>query len=125
MDDPRIYLEKLSAFVRILRMEGLVIGTNETADACRVLIELGMDERELVKTALRTVFAKSHEEQAAFDRAFDAFFISSEELLHRKENQKQQGKGDHQPPEYGFEFEQGAVFYDACLGIVHQFTLNL
>lgn len=90
MDNPGIYLEKLSAFVRLLRMEGLVIGTNETADACRVLIALGLEQRELVKTALRTVFAKSHEEQSAFDRVFDAFFVSSEELLHRKENQKQQ-----------------------------------
>ena len=90
MDDPKIYLEKLSAFVRLLRMEGLVIGTNETADACRVLIGLGMEDRELVKTALRTVFAKSHEEQAAFDRAFDAFFVSSDVLQQRLENQKQQ-----------------------------------
>ena len=96
MDDPRIYLEKLSAFVRLLRMEGLVIGTNETADACRVLISLGMEERKLVKTALRTVFAKSHEEQAAFDRAFDAFFVSSDVLQQRLENQKQQERAFEQ-----------------------------
>jgi len=90
MADSRIYLEKISAFVRLLRHEGLVIGNRETEDACRVLIDLGMEDRELVKTALRTVFAKSREEQNAFDRAFDNFFISAEAFQKRLEQQKQQ-----------------------------------
>ena len=90
MAEPRIYLEKISAFVRLLRHEGLVIGSRETEDACRVLIELGMENRALVKTALRTVFAKSREEQNAFDRCFDNFFISAEAFHQRLEQQKQQ-----------------------------------
>ena len=62
MADPRVYLEKLSAFSRMLRMEGLPVSPKETADACQILITLGLDDREKVKTALRTVFAKSREE---------------------------------------------------------------
>ena len=41
MADPAVYLEKLSAFSRMLRLEGLPVSPNETADACRILISLG------------------------------------------------------------------------------------
>ena len=80
MVDPAVYLEKLSAFSRMLRLEGLPVSPNETADACRILISLGFAEREQVKTALRTVFAKSREEQHRFDRTFDSFFLSEEAM---------------------------------------------
>ncbi|MBE6980489.1 MAG: hypothetical protein E7431_09000, partial [Ruminococcaceae bacterium] len=59
MNDGRVYLEKLSAFSRLLHMEGLAVSPQETADACRILIELGLEDRAQVKTALRTVYAKS------------------------------------------------------------------
>jgi len=90
MAEPRVYLEKISAFARLLRMEGLIIGNQETADACRVLVEMGMEDRGMVKTALRTVFAKSREEQNTFDRVFDGFFISEEALKARVQQQMQQ-----------------------------------
>lgn len=86
MDDPQVYLEKLTAFSRILRMEGLTIGPKETAGAAQVLSVLGLDDRNRVKTALRTVYAKSREEQNVFDRAFDGFFLSEEEI--RKQAQE-------------------------------------
>ena len=80
MDDPQVYLEKLSAFSRMLRLAGLPVSPKETADACDILIRLGFEDRELVKTALRTVFAKSREEQHTFDRTFDGFFLSEEAM---------------------------------------------
>ena len=80
MTEPGVYLEKLSAFSRILRMEGLAVSTKETEDAGRLLIALGLADREQVKTALRTVYAKSREEQLSFDRAFDGFFLSEEAM---------------------------------------------
>ena len=80
MADPGVYLEKMSLFSRMLRREGMGIGPQETADACRILIDLGLEDREQVKTALRTVYAKSREEQAAFDRVFDGFFLSEEAM---------------------------------------------
>ncbi len=87
MDDHRVYLEKMSAFSRMLHLEGLTVSPKETEDACRVLISLGMDDREKVKTALRTVFAKSREEQISFDRVFDGFFISEEAMREQARQQ--------------------------------------
>ncbi|MBR2889198.1 MAG: VWA domain-containing protein [Oscillospiraceae bacterium] len=80
MGDPGIYLEKLALFSRLLRQEGLPVSPRETADASRVLMEFGLGDREQVKTALRTVYASSRQEQLVFDRVFDGFFISEEAM---------------------------------------------
>ena len=80
MNEPNVYLEKLAAFSRMLRLEGFTVGPAETADAARILTEVGFGERALVQTALRTVFAKSRDEQLAFDRVFAGFFISEEAM---------------------------------------------
>ena len=85
MADTGVYLEKLSYFSRMLRLEGLIVSPQETADAAKVLTVLGFADREQVKTALRTVFAKSREDQAAFDRVFDGFFISESEMRRQAE----------------------------------------
>ena len=89
MGDPEVYLEKLSAFSRMLRLEGLPVSPKETEDASRLLIALGMADREQVKTALRTVYAKSREEQLRFDRVFDGFFISEEAMKKQAKEQLQ------------------------------------
>ncbi len=102
MDDPGIYLEKLSLFSRLLRQEGLIISPNETADASRILISLGFDNREQVKSALRTVYAKSREDQRSFDRVFDGFFITEEQMRQQaaqramEEAQKEQARQEAQ-----------------------------
>ena len=80
MAAPEVYLEKLSAFSRMLRLAGLAVSPKETEDASRLLIALGFEDRERVKTALRTVYAKSREEQLTFDRVFDGFFLSEEKM---------------------------------------------
>ena len=85
MDDHQVYLAKMIAFSRMLRLEGLIVSPQETADAARVLTVLGFSDREQVKTALRTVFAKSREDQAVFDRVFDGFFISEAEMRRQAE----------------------------------------
>ena len=90
MAEPGVYLAKLSAFSRMLRLEGLPIGPQETADACRLLTEIGFSDRNTVKIALRTVFAKSREEQLAFDKVFDGFFISEEAMRKQAQEQMQQ-----------------------------------
>lgn len=87
MNDPAVYLEKLSVFSRMLRLEGLAISPKETADAAQILSVLGFEDREQVKTALRTVFAKSREEQMTFDRVFDGFFISEESMREQAKRQ--------------------------------------
>ena len=90
MVEPQVYLEKLSAFSRLLRLKGLNVGPGETADAARVLIALGMADRAVVKTALCTVYAASREEQLTFDGVFDGFFLSEEKM--RQQARKQQEK---------------------------------
>jgi len=87
MTDHQVYLEKMSAFSRMLRLEGLPVSPKETEDACRIVIALGMEDRQRVKTALRTVFAKSREEQLTFDRVFDGFFISEEAMREQARRQ--------------------------------------
>ena len=89
MTDPGVYLEKLSIFVRMLRLQGLTAGPQETADAARILILLGLEDRETVKTALRTVFAKSRDEQLLFDQVFDGFFLSEESIRQQAKEQQQ------------------------------------
>lgn len=84
---PEVYLEKLSAFSRMLRLAGLSVSPRETEDASRLLIDLGLENREQVKTALRTVYAKSREEQLTFDRTFDGFFISEEKMRQQAKEQ--------------------------------------
>ncbi len=90
MADPGVYLEKLSAFSRILRLEGLPVSPKETADAAQLLTGMGFADRELVKTALRTVYAKSREEQLSFDRCFDGFFLSEEAMRQQAKAQQEQ-----------------------------------
>ena len=87
MDDPSVYLEKLSLFARMLRLEGLSVGPQETADASQILIDLGMENRSTVKTALRTVFAKSQQELSTFDRVFDGFFVTEEVMRQQAQEQ--------------------------------------
>ena len=90
MVEPGVYLEKISAFSRMLRLEGLPIGPSETADACKLLTEIGFEDRKTVKIALRTVFAKSREEQLAFDKVFDGFFITEEAMRKQAKEQMEQ-----------------------------------
>ena len=90
MAEPGVYLEKLSAFSRMLRLEGLSVSPQETADAARLLITLGLADREQVKTALRTVYAKSREEQLSFDRCFDGFFLSEEAMRQQAKELREQ-----------------------------------
>lgn len=89
MDDG-VYLEKLSAFSRLLRLKGLTVGPAETADAAQVLTTLGLADRQTVKTALRTVYVSSREEQLTFDGVFDGFFISEEAMRRQAQEQMRQ-----------------------------------
>ena len=90
MDEPGVYLEKLVHFGEILRREGLSASPKKNGDAAQVLVALGMEDRAQVKTALRTVYASSREEQLAFDRVFDSFFVSEEVMRERAKQQMEQ-----------------------------------
>ena len=107
MDEPTVYLEKLSAFSRLLRLKDLNVGPRETADAAQVLIALGMADRERVKTALRTVYASSRQEQLTFDSVFDGFFLSEEAMRRQaKEQQEKERELQQRRQEAEQELEQ-------------------
>lgn len=82
------YVEKLTAFSALLRQEGITAGPRETADACTVLSTLDLSDRSTMRDALCAVYAKSREQQLAFYRAFDAFFVSIEQREAVKQKQK-------------------------------------
>ena len=75
-----VYIEKLSAFGRMLRREGLAAAPRDTEDAARLLAGMDLSDRAKVKTALKTVYASTREEQLIFDRVFDGFFLSEEAM---------------------------------------------
>lgn len=74
-----VYLEKLTEFSRLLRREGLTVGLRETMDAAEALELLGFEDRETVRIALSTILAKTPQEQAAFGRVFDSYFVGEEQ----------------------------------------------
>ena len=107
MADTEVYLEKLSAFARILRMEGLSVSPRDTEDAAAILTRLGFEDRETVKTALMTVYAKSREEQLRFSSAFDGFFLSEEAIrAQARQRAEQERQRQEQMEQAGEELEQ-------------------
>ena len=115
-----VHLEKLAEFSYLLRQEGLAVGLQETADACEILSCLDLTDRETVRSALSAVYAKSREEQAAFQRAFDGFFVSAErrdalrrqheaearELARRREEAQRELQVNGQPMELREDLEE-------------------
>ncbi len=102
-----MYLEKLSAFARILRMEGLPVSPRDTEDAAAILTRLGFEDREAVKTALMTVYAKSREEQLKFGSAFDGFFLSEEAIrAQARQRAEEERQRQEQMAQAGEELEQ-------------------
>ena len=87
MVDHQVYLEKMSAFSRMLRLEGVTVSPQETADACRLILRLGMEDKQLLRQALCALYAKSQEEQLIFYRVFDSFFVS-EDTMRRQAMEK-------------------------------------
>lgn len=73
-----VLYDKLLRFAEFLRKQGLPVGIQETQDALRALNICGFEDREIMKTVLRTLYAGSQREQELFDRCFDAFFVTKE-----------------------------------------------
>ena len=122
MLDTEVYLEKLALFGRLLRQEGMEVSPKENADACSILLSLDLSDRETVKTALKTVYAKSRDEQFKFDRVFDSFFLSEdviraidkkhqkEELERRKALEEAEKSLSEQTPNVLYSEEQKEAY---------------
>lgn len=67
----------LGDFVRILRASDINVSTAETIEAGRVIGHIGLEDRQLMKTALSQVLAKSATDKAVFDDCFEAYFTKT------------------------------------------------
>ncbi|MDX5392239.1 MAG: VWA domain-containing protein, partial [Caulobacteraceae bacterium] len=66
--------QQLQDFIRALRAADVAVSPAETIDAHEAVARIGYGDRELLKDALCATLAKSEDEVARFDRAFDSFF---------------------------------------------------
>jgi len=66
--------ENVLHFARILRAAGIPIGTDKVIEASRALALAGVERRADWHATLATLFLTRHEQQAAFDQAFDVFW---------------------------------------------------
>ena len=64
----------LTNYIRALRAAGAGVSTTEAIDAARTMDVVGYADRDLMKTALGAVLAKSVEEKALHGRLFDLYF---------------------------------------------------
>ncbi|MDO5331530.1 MAG: VWA domain-containing protein [Bacillota bacterium] len=122
MLDTEVYLGKISIFGTLLRNSGMEVSPKENEDAAKILSSMDLSDRTAVKTALRTVYAKSREEQMRFDQLFDAFFISEdairaldkkhqeEELKRRKNVEEASRQLQEQTPDIEYTEEEKEAY---------------
>lgn len=65
-------------FIKALRASDVRVSPAEAIDAHRALIEVGYDDRTLLKDALCIALAKTEDEVERFDECFDAYFTRDE-----------------------------------------------
>jgi uncharacterized protein len=78
--------ENIVHFARILRDAGMPLGPDRVLAAIEAVEQVGLAQREDVRTALGAVMLDRHEQQTLFDAAFDAFWRDPkllEQLMHR------------------------------------------
>lgn len=66
--------DRIVEFIQALRAAGVRVSLAESADSMRAIEQLGITDRGLFKSALRTTLVKEHTDFPAFDQLFDAFF---------------------------------------------------
>src|SRR5215471_3778292 len=72
---------RIVEFAEVLRQNGVRVGTSEVHDAARAVAELGVEPREVFRSALRATLVKRGADTEIFDRAFDFFFLGAARLL--------------------------------------------
>jgi uncharacterized protein with von Willebrand factor type A (vWA) domain len=66
----------ISDFVRVLRAADINVSTVETIEAGRMIDLMGFADRELVKTSLSQILAKSESVKETFDDCFENYFTA-------------------------------------------------
>ena len=83
--------ERLLDFAGLLRQNGIRVSPSEVADAGRALTLTPFDERESVRSVLRSTLVKRAADAPTFDRLFDLYFSSLGRLLEGLEETLAQG----------------------------------
>jgi uncharacterized protein len=65
---------RIVEFAEVLRQNGVRASTSEVVDAAQATALVGVKDRELFRSVLRTTLIKRDADLEAFDRAFDFFF---------------------------------------------------
>lgn len=73
--------ERLEDFAGLLRQNGLRISPAEVADAARAALLVGMEEKPLLRGALRATLVKRGQDAAVFDRLFELYFTGAKDLV--------------------------------------------
>jgi len=107
MEETTARLEAVTEFTRLLRKEGLSIGSAEQQAAVELLNTIGMEDRTVVRDALQAVLAKSRREQETFTRVFDSYFVSAEQ---KKANAKAMSDAEEEMARRRAEMEEDLTF---------------
>jgi hypothetical protein len=73
--------KKIVEFTNLLRKSGLRVSIAESIDAFAALDELSLEERELLKDALRTTMVKRSDDVPTYDRLFDLYWSGFHDAL--------------------------------------------
>ena len=82
--------EPLRRFLQVARGAGLRVSAAEGIDAARAVRMIGYADREILKDSLGLILAKTPEEKASYDEAFELYFKRDD--LAASEDQAQQGQ---------------------------------
>ena len=77
-------IEKLLQFLRVLRDDGLLVGTAEAIDVATLFGAIGLAERDHVRESLMAMLAKSPKERRILRERFDEFFVGRAVLAERE-----------------------------------------
>jgi uncharacterized protein with von Willebrand factor type A (vWA) domain len=84
----------LTRFIRALRSAGADVSSTEAIDAARTVALVGYADREVMKTSLSMVLAKSEEEKVLHDHLFDVFFKTVDSAPKRDQQQDPNADSD-------------------------------
>ncbi|MDH3600656.1 MAG: VWA domain-containing protein [Candidatus Tectomicrobia bacterium] len=79
---------KLLTFMRLLREHGVRLSVAESLDALHSVSRIGLQDRELLRLALRTALIKSQADFATFDTLFERFFSLPRRKRRRRVRQR-------------------------------------
>ncbi len=88
--------EPLRRFLQVARGAGLKVSAAEGIDAARAVDLVGFADREVLKDTLSLVLAKTPDEKALYDEAFDLYF-KRDEFDGRAADQDQDGSPEFDP----------------------------